>query len=946
MKKRLFKIFALFVMICALLSTVSPVFAASKETVTDIFKQDFNSFRTEKDFSTDGTKHPVGTSFLAGLMQSYNGALRIKSADMRWWNIYYSESYMYYDFTVSFDKNYGGTTFSLLVQNHTPSTTTESPTGGLVVIVKEKDGKPALFDRNGKLLMEFEKSGKAYKVHVEMRYGEDTYSVYVDKKLLSDSCRFVSPMFGCLGLRINSEAGREGSYLTVDDIHFYTKGRSYPQKLSYQEVGPLPSITIPSVSNERGISFWHNGEKIACPVTLEKEEGTVYLPYSFLISAMGEPSAYKLDKEASKISRNGKTVKLNRPVKEMGGELYVPAQFLAEVYDAKVWLDEEHDMLIVTTGKEINDGILRKNGSVYIMNGEPYYEISFNKFDLNYQISADGSFYGGQYPNRSFPNAEACIKAAAESLKQLHENGFKSIRVFCNHINLERSKEEVERFWKITDTMYDLCEKYEIQVVACLGLFGSAELLPGEYLAGTGWVPKSETVYDQVTDPNSESRQNVYDFIDTYVSRYKDRDCILMWEIQNEGNLQIDIGYQTGVIAFSAEQQGNYYADLAERIRMNDPERLISGGDSVLRTAQWHLYAANKRGAEAPDWNVDSREERLKMLMLLNKGMDVISVHGYGVGFTDLYRDESGATKATTWELFMSECERLGLALYNGETAGLVTDNGRAATGNITNGGEKTADLRYNYLETIMDAGVQLSHWWTFHSDRADFGNDVDSFGVRVDDETKYTFEAVKKANEELKKRYVKNGIAMENTDILGLSFANPFKDVNDTDRLYNAIAYVYENGLMIGTAADTFGADADITRAMIVTILYRAAGSPEVKGECKFTDVPENAYYRDPVVWAAENGVVYGVSDTSFAPNSNITREQLAAILYRYTKASAEISPDCDDAENISSYAVYAVGYMIDKGLMSYKSGDSFMPRADALRGDAAEAFYGIFGK
>ena len=111
-----------------------------------------------------------------------------------------------------------------------------------------------------------------------------------------------------------------------------------------------------------------------------------------------------------------------------------------------------------------------------------------------------------------------------------------------------------------------------------------------------------------------------------------------------------------------------------------------------------------------------------------------------------------------------------------------------------------------------------------------------------------------------------------------------PFTDVPETMWYYDSVYYVYAHGLMNGTAATLFSPGNPTTRGMLVTILYRMEGSPQGAGWGPFTDVPPAAYYAQPIAWAAWNGIVNGITSTTFAPDRNVTREQMAAILYRYT--------------------------------------------------------------
>lgn len=143
-----------------------------------------------------------------------------------------------------------------------------------------------------------------------------------------------------------------------------------------------------------------------------------------------------------------------------------------------------------------------------------------------------------------------------------------------------------------------------------------------------------------------------------------------------------------------------------------------------------------------------------------------------------------------------------------------------------------------------------------------------------------------------------------------------PFGDVKSADWFYNDVKYVYEKGMMAGTAADVFAPNATTTRAMIVTILYRLEGSPAVTGTSAFVDVPAGQWYTDAVNWAAANQIVKGTSATTFAPNDSITREQMAAILYRYAQykgydvtKKADLSGYSDNGQ-VSAYAKDALAW------------------------------------
>lgn len=166
-----------------------------------------------------------------------------------------------------------------------------------------------------------------------------------------------------------------------------------------------------------------------------------------------------------------------------------------------------------------------------------------------------------------------------------------------------------------------------------------------------------------------------------------------------------------------------------------------------------------------------------------------------------------------------------------------------------------------------------------------------------------------------------------------------PFKDVKTADWFYNDVKYVYDKGIMAGTAADVFAPNATTTRAMIVTILYRLEGSPAVTGTSAFVDVPAGQWYTDAVNWAAANQIVKGTSATTFAPNDSITREQMAAILYRYAQykgydvtKKADLSGYSDNSQ-VSAYAKDALAWANAAKLINGVTNTTLAPQGNATR-------------
>ena len=172
----------------------------------------------------------------------------------------------------------------------------------------------------------------------------------------------------------------------------------------------------------------------------------------------------------------------------------------------------------------------------------------------------------------------------------------------------------------------------------------------------------------------------------------------------------------------------------------------------------------------------------------------------------------------------------------------------------------------------------------------------------------------------------------------------NLFADVKTTDWFYENVKYVVENELMNGVDEDKFAPNDTLTRAMLVTVLYRLDGEPVVEN-ASFTDVDADAYYANAVSWAKQNGIVNGVTENEFAPNSDITREQIAAILYRYAQFKGfdvSVGENTDissyaDAESVSEYAAASIQYAVGSGLIKGKSATTLNPLDNATRAEIA---------
>ncbi|OUN86511.1 hypothetical protein B5G06_00640 [Flavonifractor sp. An52] len=200
--------------------------------------------------------------------------------------------------------------------------------------------------------------------------------------------------------------------------------------------------------------------------------------------------------------------------------------------------------------------------------------------------------------------------------------------------------------------------------------------------------------------------------------------------------------------------------------------------------------------------------------------------------------------------------------------------------------------------------------------------------------DSKYTFR-MPRSNVTVKASFTKDDTPVET----GL----PFTDVKSGDWFYEAVKYVYDNKLMDGISTTTFAPLMTTNRAMVVTILWRLEGQPETDATLPFTDVESGVWYTDAVNWAASKGIVKGYSDTVFAPNDTVTREQLATILYRYAEYKEyDVSAKGDlttfaDSTGTSSWAAEAMEWAVGSGLLTGKDGGKLDPTGTATRAEIA---------
>lgn len=214
---------------------------------------------------------------------------------------------------------------------------------------------------------------------------------------------------------------------------------------------------------------------------------------------------------------------------------------------------------------------------------------------------------------------------------------------------------------------------------------------------------------------------------------------------------------------------------------------------------------------------------------------------------------------------------------------------------------------------------------------------DDEKITVKEKGENEYTF-TMPDAKVTVKATFVKETEEKPETAEL------PFTDVTEGNWFYKAVAYVYEQKLMSGVSETEFAPQTSLTRAMLAQVLYNMENQPEVTTTGAFTDVPDHQWYANAVNWAASENIVAGMGDGIFAPNSPVTREQMAAILYRYaqykgydTTKTADIS-DFADGNKTSAWAVPAMQWAVGTGLISGQGDGILAPNGTATRAEVAQ--------
>ncbi len=357
----------------------------------------------------------------------------------------------------------------------------------------------------------------------------------------------------------------------------------------------------------------------------------------------------------------------------------------------------------------------------FYLEGQPFAEISFNKFDLLWQL------YDELSSGRTLDGANPMVQAQDRALRELHAMGFRTIRFFAlpwgpGGPDSYADPNKRKLLYEALDKTLELCDEHDIRVVWSLaaGTFTDTTLVPGK-----GWVHGKEHKRELMTDPQSRGRQLLYRYIDETVARYRHRKAVLMWEVGNETTLSADIGNKDRI--YNGERMpmlkdvAGFFDDVARRIKATDPLRLVNSGGSHMREAQWNLYRRRS-------WDKDTFEQQFKCFELLyaKAAVHVIDVHSYmdnKPGY--VISDGAGGETFLDNRAWMQIASRIGKPLMIGELG--LHARPRAdrkvwdKTPNYFESYSDTAAAKpwvEKTLNSVIDARVQISYWWCYQSDR------------------------------------------------------------------------------------------------------------------------------------------------------------------------------------------------------------------------------------
>ena len=579
-------------------------------------------------------------------------SLQINQCDIRWNDLHVEDSFFKISFKLKLDKSFNQT-ITLKLSTQDSLTELDSDAGVLLSVRKSTSGDITLQGSDLTSLTTL-RTETIYSIELLVERGSDSVLVRVNGKELSKRYSFVSKIYFIDGMSISCQSNEgESGFWLFDDLEIAVKGRSYAQTYSAQSPGKPVDVLSTEPSDNNDFKVYVNDRQIGIYdyyvssqvvyISAEQFFESIQVPYTYdekqqLLTVENDRVQASVRLPGNVVNVNGTDVTLVNPVRTIDDILMIPPNFINEVFNAKVWWDSAQNLLVITTGAYKTDGILRKISSKLYMNGEPYYNLGYSAMDLFQNVLS-------RYLDADNNTVESWTKDADSLLSELNRQGVRAIRISCAQDLLQDliyDDVSTGKYFEAMDALFDLCDRYEIQVVACLHLISDG-FIAKEYVPRYGWISMNESLLDLVTDDQCASRNVLRLFVERFVNRYKNRNTILMYEISDGANLYADTGHYHNGPTYSVAQLALFYQYCADLIRTYDPVRLIGSGDGLLLPYQWSLYTQIVAGQGDKALDVtsilpDQQSEFLKAFALLNRSLDIVSVQTPGELFQSLNR--------------------------------------------------------------------------------------------------------------------------------------------------------------------------------------------------------------------------------------------------------------------------------------------------------------------
>ncbi|MBR5279869.1 MAG: cellulase family glycosylhydrolase [Clostridia bacterium] len=712
-----------FVLLLSFLSSIMFVYASDTTAVyTPVLQSDFEQCVENNYFSgvvsggnwsgilpESKVKAVSGTAALSGTR-----SLQIQQCDIQW-NDFKAEDYGFrIGFKLRLEEDFNQN-IQFILSTQDTLTELSSEAGILLEIYNNERNETVLYGSDRMTPLAELNKNKTYTVELFIERGSETVQIALNGTNLNKAYSFISKVYFIDGLRICStiiKDGELGGLWCLDDVAVETRPRTFAQPFSGQTPGNIPEVSVPEPSVD-ALHVYVNGVRIGVTKMYASSQ-TVYISAEQFLKSINVPYVYDSEHGVltvendrvsaivsvpdTKLTVNGSIVELTYPVRMIDQVVMVPPQFINEVFNAKVWWDYDAGLLVITTGAYKNNDKLMRLGSKLYMNGEPYYAVGAH---------LDGMFQTvmTRYLTPGYDTEASWTNEAERELSKLKEQGVKAIRFSCSTDllpDLLYDDVSMGKYLEAMDALLNVCDRYEIQVVLCLDLISSC-FIAKENAPRYGWIAGDEGIVDLVANPLSKSRGIILPFLGKFVSRYKNRHTILMYEIANTANLRADTGVYMNEATYSLGQLASFYKDCVTTIRNSDPNCIISSGDGIPLKYQLSLYHATMQGRVAGQnefTKKDTTEQQLEALWLLHEHFDVISLQ-----FDDTRLSQmdtfyfSGTHENTLNELpfYVHVAYRFGKPLYSGLSYGLE-------------GNAQTDGIDRNLYQTIL-SGMPLSFW-------------------------------------------------------------------------------------------------------------------------------------------------------------------------------------------------------------------------------------------